>query len=143
MGFPNRQISLAGVTDRALIAVFQAIIAVLSDLANAVTGADDGPWTDVVFANGWSNFGSTYAHCQYRMEVNGRVRLRGLATGGSLGAVAFTLPAGFRPDHSVLVPSLANFTAGFVQIDSNGNVTIGGGSNTSNTLDGITFAQVN
>lgn len=52
-------------------------------------------WTGVTFENGWSNYAPVQA-CQYR-KINDIVYLRGSMQGGTIGSVAFTLPAGFRP----------------------------------------------
>ncbi|GAA4082757.1 hypothetical protein [Actinomadura miaoliensis] len=54
-------------------------------------------WTPVTFTNGWGNFGSSWQTAQYRRDHTGRVWLRGVISGGTVGSSAFQLPAGFRP----------------------------------------------
>lgn len=53
-------------------------------------------WTGVTFQNGWANFGGSEQNVQYRKNGD-VVEMRGVMKNGSLGAPAFTLPAGFRP----------------------------------------------
>ena len=86
-------------------------------------------WTAVTFTNGWANFGTGYATCQYR-KVGDTVQLRGMMKSGTIGLVpAFTLPAGFRPPaHLSYVGSTAGSVA-FFDVMSDGQVNPWQGSN--------------
>lgn len=60
------------------------------------------PWITVgwpeapAFENSCSSYGAGNRVVQFRKE-NGRVHIRGLVLGASIGTVIFTLPAGYRP----------------------------------------------
>lgn len=47
--------------------------------------------------NGWSNFGGAQAPVGYHRDALGYVHVRGYLTAGTLAAVIFTLPLGYRP----------------------------------------------
>jgi hypothetical protein len=51
----------------------------------------------------------------------------------------FTLPAGYRPAKQEVLPAWSNFGFGTVIVLSNGTVNAWTGSNTSMSLDGLTF----
>jgi len=70
-------------------------------------------WTGVTFSNGWNNM-SGWSPVQYR-KMGDMVYLRGNATGGTVGTVAFTLPVGFRPPGhlSFTIPMLTGSVWGF------------------------------
>ena len=66
--------------------------------------ASPGSWTNVSFGSGWGNYGSGFQTVQYR-KVGSQVFLRGLlsaSSGQADGATAFTLPAGFRPQATLV-----------------------------------------
>ena len=66
---------------------------------NGATLGDTG-WTAVsTFANSFS----AVAEVAYR-RINNVVYLRGNVTGGTAGTGAFTLPAGYRPSLSTVIP---------------------------------------
>jgi len=82
-------------------------------------------------------------------KVNGIVTLRGGISGGT-AQKPFTLPAAYRPDARVYVPtSTTNDSIGRLVIETNGDVNIeceGGGGFCQNSsfftsLDGVSFAQ--
>lgn len=81
-------------------------------------------WTNVTFTNGWTNTSGAQA-CQYRKEGD-IVRIRGRMTPGTMGQIAFTLPAGFRPpamfDFSTAVISGGQWAWGFCYIDPSGGL---------------------
>jgi hypothetical protein len=82
------------------------------------------PWTAPSFLNSWTNLGTTNQVAQYR-KVGDVVQLRGSIVGGSVGTVAFTLPAGFRPPADVIVASTsANAFANIKVEASTGDVTM-------------------
>lgn len=108
---------------------------------------DDEPWIEIgsggsapAFANSWVNDGGAGLEtAAFYKDPFGIVRLKGRVKSGTVAATMFTLPAGYRPaatsDHAVV----SNFAFGRVTIATNGNVTLGVGSNTWASLSGITF----
>src|SRR5438445_48341 len=70
------------------------------DLKSIVIPTD---WVVPTLAAGWSNFGGSEDTAAYRKDANGRVEIRGTVVSAATGVV-FTLPDGFRPAMSFLVP---------------------------------------
>lgn len=86
--------------------------------------------------------------CEYRLEPDGVVRLRGVITrnAAASGASAFTLPAGYRPATEVIVPVVTTpvtTATGRVEIQTSGNVELhqGQGTPTAYFVD-ISFSTV-
>lgn len=106
-------------------------------------GGGDLSWTNVsTFANGWSAYGAGYSTPAYRKDSNGVVHLKGLIQSGTIGSVAFNLPAGYRPPEHMLFAcesSNGSSTFGVTDIQSTGDVTPKVGGNTFFSLDGISF----
>jgi hypothetical protein len=50
------------------------------------------------FQNSWANYGAPYGGARFRKMPDGLVIMDGLIQSGTVGAAAFTLPAGYRPD---------------------------------------------
>jgi hypothetical protein len=102
-----------------------------------------GP-TQLTFVNGWTDapFGTSHAMVQ---EVLGIVQFRG-AIGGGSSAVAFTLPATFRPATTVYVPvDLCNANKGRLIIQPSGVVSVQAekaftDAQCFTSLDGASFA---
>jgi hypothetical protein len=86
-----------------------------------VFNLDPTAWTPVVFQNGWADLAGWQA-MQYR-RVGDVVQLRGVITAGAIGAVAFTLPVGFRPPAALQSATTSNGAFGAFTIAANGNVT--------------------
>jgi hypothetical protein len=111
---------------------------------NAVVDAiNPGAWTAPPLVNSWVSFGAPYNAPQYRkigtaLAGNELVYLRGLVKSGALSAVIFNLPAGFRPPAAVQFQ--ARGTATYIDIGTNGDVSVFGGNNAAVVLDGIIFA---
>lgn len=75
-----------------------------------------GAWTTVAaYTNGYTG------NVEYR-KIGDIVYLRGIANGGTIGLVAFTLPTGFRPPAGVQTPLC--FGGSYAQINSDGTVPI-------------------
>jgi hypothetical protein len=81
-----------------------------------------GAWIPVTtFLNGWVSYGLQAP--QYR-KVGDIVYLRGALKSGTLAAVAFVLPVGYRPLTALYIGTLtAGPTYGYYTIDTVGNVT--------------------
>lgn len=100
-------------------------------------------WTAVTFQNSWVDFGGTAQTCAYLKDSMGFVHLKGLMKSGTIGAVAFNLPAGFRPLAFARFGSISNGSFGAIDLSAAGDFTPAAGSNTSFSLDGITFRAEN
>ena len=57
---------------------------------------DDTGWQTPTYQNGWVNYDNLYGPAGYR-RIGGITYLRGLIRSGTMGAVAFVLPGGYRP----------------------------------------------
>jgi hypothetical protein len=84
-------------------------------------------WIAPTLINGYTNYGNGYRAAGYLKDRNGRVKLRGAVTGGS-GSMArpFTLPGGYVPTGSLIVPFAyfngSLWTIGDISIASNGYI---------------------
>jgi len=100
-------------------------------------------WTAVSsFSNSWVNLAGGACAAGYYKDPQGVVHLRGAIKSGTLGAKAFTLPAGYysTTGHMSLPAMCSGPAAALISIDyTNGDVIPTGGNNTYITLDGITF----
>lgn len=94
-------------------------------LATVAAAVAPTAWTAVTFQNSWVNFGGGYQAMQYR-KVGDMVQLRGTIAAGTVTAVGFTLPVGFRPPANVQMPVRAGPTTGdsYLDIATTGSVTI-------------------
>lgn len=92
-----------------------------------------------VFQNSWVNFAGGFDTAAYLIDALGIVHLKGTIKTGTIGAAAFTLPAGFRPLLTKVFPIVSNGAFGAVNVFTGGNVTVAVGSNVAASLDGITF----
>jgi len=93
------------------------------------------------FSNSWVNFGNPYPPAAFRKDRYGCVSLRGIIKSGTVGAVAFTLPVGYRPatNRDSYVPMVSNDAFGSLVIRTDGTVTPITANNTHVTLDNINF----
>jgi hypothetical protein len=107
------------------------------------------------FVNSFSNFGGAFETVAFKLMPDGTVQFKG--TGTRTGDTPdntsmFTLPAGFRPGQTVIMP-IANasnisgsVTGPAIRVDSAGVVTLWGFSNvatnTSFALDGARFSII-
>lgn len=102
-------------------------------------------WRDVGdvlgFSNSWVDYDSDRP-ARFCKDALGWVHLEGIIKSGTVPAAAFTLPVGYRPGH---VGSNAHFivdannAAGFVQVNVDGVVNVGAGSNVYVSLAQIHF----
>lgn len=97
------------------------------------TPPESEAWTTVnaaggaspAFATNWGNLGSGWPGVQFCKDALGFIILRGVGklTTGSLTSTIFTLPSGYRPAQTYLVPiRMGNGTISYLQIDTSGNV---------------------
>lgn len=99
-------------------------------------------WTAPALINSWVNYGGVYSTAGFYRDASGVVHLQGAIRSGTIGATAFTLPAGFRPAaaQAYAIPTGAAFaTYGVVHVLSDGAVVVTVGSNTLVHLAGVTF----
>lgn len=108
----------------------------------------DTAWTSATLLNAFAHYGSPFGPAGYRKMADGTVVVRGLISGGSANAIAFTLPAGYRPATGRQYLFMVHNANGPVRIDVNdaGNILFGGMSIVGATystgwtsLDGIRF----
>jgi hypothetical protein len=107
-------------------------------LIDPTTGAatlalTNGAWTTVVagvgYTNGWSDFGGAFQVMRYRKNILGNVEVQGSMKAGTLGAAAFTLPAGLRPPATIFLTGIDGLnTVQYGQVQSSGAVIAGAGN---------------
>lgn len=97
-------------------------------------------WTNATYQNSWTTF-SGWTAAGYYKDPFGIVHLRGMITGGTIGAAAFTLPTGYRPPNAgAQFPVASNSALGRVYCNSDGRVIIETPSNNAwVSLEGIQF----
>lgn len=82
--------------------------------------------------NGWVQYASndaTYAHSAIFVNMAGVVMCRGLISGGTIGAAAFTFPQGLRPKRSIVMPTVAADLFGSIRVHADGTFVPHSGSN--------------
>ena len=109
----------------------------------SLTGNLGTAWANLSFGSGWGNLGGGWPTGQYK-KIGDLVMLRGFVvrTGGSSDLIA-TLPTGYRPPAADrwAVTSVGGFAS--IQIDTDGYITVIGGTPDVNiTLSGIIFSIV-
>ena len=137
-GVTKAQVGLGNVdnTSDANKPVSTAVQTALNLKANNVQEA----WITPTLLNGWVNFDSGYASCQYRIDSLGTVHLKGMIKNGTLGAPCFTLALGYRPIESQHHLSLSSDAARTLTITSSGDVRISSVASKSwVSFNGITF----
>ena len=141
------------------------LLPALHQLISAIETTE--PWrvvgtTGIVgFSGNWGNFdgGTTNRPAAFMKDALGWVHLAGLVsnpTTGALGQTIFVLPAGYRPQSfpngsgwafaTESWNSGTSWTAGGVEVNSNGNVTVVSGpvgANSLTNLNGVHFRAVN
>lgn len=85
-------------------------------------GATDEP----AFQNSWANLGGTAADLGFRLRAGGEVNLQGVVTSGTVGAVIFTLPEGYRPNTDVRMGVTGSISttmsSGLLRVETDGDV---------------------
>jgi hypothetical protein len=120
------------------------ILPVLGALARALSisgGIPQQAWAAPVFQNGWGNYtlapDTASTPAGYFMDSVGLVHLRGKISGGTVGAVMFTLPTGLRPTYTTSLMCLSNGALGVVAVLPSGDVKCVSGSAVYMLLDGL------
>ena len=85
-----------------------------------------GANTGVTFANGWSNFGGTYAVGRVQSTLDGRAGLFGLIKTGTTtaGTKLFSVPAWIAPVSDELIKVHGELGDVFIKVAPNGDVTL-------------------
>jgi hypothetical protein len=97
-------------------------------------------WTNFSLSNSWVTFGAPYATPGYLKTSDDLVLLRGIIKNGTMGAVAATLPAGYRPGATLVLTRISNSGLGRVDINNVGSIVpTTPSSNVYVSLEGITF----
>lgn len=124
-------------TDTSLLYVYSgsAWVKVLQQKSTTTTG-----WTNATYQNSWVSYGSPFSAARYIKDDLGVVHLDGFIMNGTMGASAFTLPAGFRPAYQQIYAVVTHPNAiGRMDVFASGEVKPQSGSNTNISLAGITF----
>ena len=98
---------------------YSGVVSIYQDAGtnNVWQGDNIFHWSAPSFASGWGNaFGSPYTAAGYIRDPFGVVRLKGVVSGGT--GVIFTLPTGYRPKDTLVVPAGESN----VEIAANGEV---------------------
>lgn len=109
----------------------------------------DGTWQNVIFQDGWGNFGSPWGNVQYRKKADGVVVVRGLTANATYApnTTIFTLPAGFRPQSGFIRiceagANSAPFLGSRIDILSNGEVNFVNFNFNTATLINISYVSL-
>jgi len=121
IGTANSWISMEGLTfDTDSVQNVSSNVAVPIDGWHTIGAAGEPS-----FQSNWVNYDTnTYAAAAFRKNPLGRVSVRGLIKSGTVGAVAFTLPAGFRPPRNQSFPGQVTGGTTQVMVQSDGQVLI-------------------
>lgn len=90
------------------------------------------------FSNSWVNFASGRQGVGFLKQA-GRVWLFGSMKSGTINTTAFTLPEAYRPAYETHLATESNGAYGKLTVATDGKVTPAVGSNTSFSLDGLSF----
>jgi hypothetical protein len=118
-----------------------------TSLDGATFATSGSSFTPLTPQNGWTNYGHPYASAAVR-SISGIVHLEGAIKTSGINSLAFTLPAGFRPNHVVYVPvTQCSANNGRLDIYPNGEVFVEteggtwGNAQCLTSLDGAWFAK--
>lgn len=107
-----------------------------------IMGAPPPPWIKPSLLAGWSNL-TTRVQSGFHKDALGYMHFRGYLAAGTLSAIAFVLPAGFRPGETVVfAPYVYNGapTTGYLEVRTDGGVFLSGPVGTLElSLAGLTF----
>lgn len=120
----------------------QALTDYLIALGSAQAALKLREWVAPTLLNSWVNYGGVYQTPGYYKDPLGMVHLRGLVKDGTTtaGTTLFTLPVGFRPLAQTVCITLTNSVLGTMNIETDGDVNVGGGTSSAwFSLENITF----
>lgn len=95
-------------------------------LLNPLQAPADTVWRTPTLTGGWANYGSGFTPARYRRLANGQIEVQGLLAGGTTtqGTVLLNLPAGYRPNATYMVSTLANNLVARVDLQTTGDLTV-------------------
>lgn len=99
--------------------------------------AEISGWISPTFQNSWADYGSPNDTVAFKKDVMGRLLLKGVAVGGSIGVAMFTLPVGYRPSVRQIIGTTSNSVHGEIVIETSGEVVPTVGSNVYFGLAGL------
>ena len=91
------------------------------------------------FSNSWTNWGAPYNPMNYWKDPLDWVHLGGVVKSGTVNPPIITLPPGYAPSFTVVVPVISNGAIGRLEIDEDGKITLVSGSNVYVALDNIKY----
>lgn len=98
-------------------------------------------WQPLTLSNGWAAFGGMYVAPRYMKDSLGFVHVEGLIKGGTMGQIAATLPAGYRPSAAHYWGSASSGVIGIADVTASGTITPRVGSSGSFMMDYIFKAE--
>jgi hypothetical protein len=105
----------------------------------AGTGTLGGPpYIAPTLANSWGQQGG-YTVVGYIKDDNGYVRLKGCLYGGTVPAVMFTLPVGYRPSETSTFATASPSGPGIVTVNTDGTIVPSGAASNNPSVNGIAF----
>jgi hypothetical protein len=110
-----------------------------AQIAYGNLSATSPSWTAPTLTNSWVDYGSGLSTTGYYKDKNNIVHLRGVVKSGTVGQPIFTLPVGFRPAFTLIVPCVSNGVLGVASVGADGTVNPSSGSNVYFSIDGIQF----
>lgn len=96
-------------------------------------------WSYPSFSGAWANYGSGWALASYMKDPFGIVHLQGLVKSGTSGTAIFTLPTGYRPEYTQILPTFTDTGIGQIRIGADGIVTHTNGGTGYISLSGMSF----
>ncbi len=131
-----------GLEDSVIIARHLAANAVkLAKIDVADVQANQQAWQTLSLNGSWVPFGGAYIAPRYMKDSLGFVHVEGLIKSGTMGTVAATLPAGYRPGGQHYWGSASSGAIGIADVATNGTITPQVGSNGSFMMDYIFKAE--
>jgi len=117
---------------------FQVLRAQLPVIENPHLVGNTG---QIAFGGTWVNFGGQNEPARYWIDYMGIVHLGGIVKTGVITTTIFTLPAGYRPQYTMIYAVASNGVFGVCTINPDGTVVATAGNNTYFSLSGITLRQ--
>ena len=94
----------------------------LDEIVNAKANKIQEEWIVPTLSSGWTqDDAADTMSIGYIKDDMGFVHLRGRIKNGTLGALAFTLPLGYRPINDIKVPLVSNDSFGYIWIRKGGD----------------------